>query len=42
MFKIWSPHVGEVLICKPEFGNVMDPYAVAIVTGEDVRASHVP
>ena len=29
---IWLPHVGEELICTPEFGNETDPHAVATVT----------
>ena len=38
---IWSPHVGETLLCQPEFGNIVDPYAVSIVT-EDTVVGHVP
>ena len=39
---VWTPQIGETLLCQPEFGNVMDPYAVAIVTGDEVIIGHVP
>ncbi len=39
----WSPHVGESLTCTPEFGNIFDTYAVAVVTRDEERtAGHVP
>jgi hypothetical protein len=27
---LWTPVVGEGLICRAEFGNVHDPYAIAV------------
>ena len=31
MYKsIWAPTVGETLACEVEFGNIHDPYAVAV------------
>ena len=42
---VWAPYVGETLTCTPEFGNVHDMYAVAVVTqprdGERT-VGHVP
>ena len=29
---IWTAPHGEILTCQNEFGNVEDPYAVAVVT----------
>ena len=31
MYKsIWAPAVGETLACEVEFGNIHDPYVVAV------------
>lgn len=38
---IWTPSVGEVLICERESGNPSDLYAVAIKKGGEV-IGHVP
>ena len=38
---IWIPATGEVLSCKGEDGNVMDPYVVAIMKGSEI-IEHVP
>ena len=38
---IWTPTVGESLICKQQIGNLNDPYAVAIKKGSEV-IGHVP
>ena len=38
---IWTPITGEVFSCKREYGNPMDPYAVAIKRGSEV-IGHVP
>ena len=34
-------HLGESLLCQPEFGNIADRYGVSIVTGGMV-VGHVP
>ena len=39
---IWSPAIGEVLVCDPEFGNKEDPYAVKVVTSDGTTVGHVP
>ena len=31
---VWNPVIGETLTCKPEFGNIHDPYAVAVCKGK--------
>ena len=36
--KFWSPQIGESLTCKPEFGNVFDTYAVAVVKEEEITS----
>lgn len=33
---------GEILTCKNEFGNIVDPYAVAVVSSSDTIVGHVP
>ena len=33
---IWIPATGEVLSCKGEDGNIMNPYAVAIMKGSEI------
>ena len=38
---IWIPATSEVLSCKEEDGNIMDPYAVAIMKGSEI-IGHVP
>ena len=38
--EIWNP-TEELLTCRREPGNVHDPYAVAMMNGEDV-VGHVP
>ena len=38
---IWTPFVGETLVCEQESGNPNDPYAVAIKKGSEV-VGHVP
>ena len=39
---IWTPFIGETLLCEPEFGNIEDPYAVKIVDSASVTIGHVP
>ena len=39
---IWSPEVGEMLLCQPEFGNIQDLYAVSIATGKGLIVGHAP
>ena len=39
---IWNHAIGDTLTAKPEFGNVHDPYAVAVVTPDDVVVGHLP
>ena len=39
---VWTPQVGETLFSQPEFGNVHDPHAVAIATGDEMIVGHVP
>ena len=34
--------IGDTLTAKPEFGNVHDPYAVAVITPDDVVVGHLP
>ena len=38
---IWTPLVGETLVCEQESGNLNDPYSVAIKKGSEV-VGHVP
>ena len=38
---VWTPSIGEILICKREDGNPSDLYAVAIKKGGEV-IGHVP
>lgn len=40
--EIWNYAIGDTLTAKPEFGNVHDPYAVAVVTSDDVVVGHLP
>ena len=39
---IWDPEVGELLMCRQEFGNLHDPYAVSVIRGDEVIVGHVP
>ena len=39
---MWTAPFGEDLACKPEFGNLHHPYAVAVVTANDVTVGHLP
>ena len=40
---IWTPQVDERLYCKPEVGNIHDPYAVAVKRPSDnTVVGHVP
>ena len=39
---VWLPQIGESLTCKPEFGNVFDMYAVAVVKDEEITVGHIP
>ena len=39
---IWNPAIGDTLLAKPEFGNSHDPYAVAVVTSDDIVVGHLP
>ena len=38
---IWSPTIGEQLVCKRQIGNPQDVYAVAVMRGATV-VGHVP
>lgn len=38
---IWTPEHGELVVCKQEFGNIMDPYAVAVVRQGSI-VGHIP
>ena len=40
--EIWNYTIGDTLTAKPEFGNVHGPYAVAVVTPDDVVVGHLP
>ncbi len=41
MYKdVWNPFVGETLLCRPEFGNLTDPYAVTCNRPDTV--GHLP
>ena len=33
---VWNPVIGETLICKPEFGNIHDPFAVDVCKGVEI------
>jgi hypothetical protein len=39
---IWNPAIGELLLCEKEFGNLHDPYAVAVVRSNGVIVGHIP
>ena len=39
---IWTASPGEILACQNEFGNILDPYAVAVVTSSNTTVGHVP
>lgn len=39
---IWTPSLGETLICELEFGNVHDPYAVAVKKASAGTIGHIP
>ena len=39
---LWNPCIGDTLLAKPEFGNLHDPYAVAVVTSNDTIVGHLP
>ena len=39
--RIWTPELGECLVCKREPTNVNDRYAVAVVK-DDVAVGHLP
>ena len=39
---IWSPEIGDMIACQPEFGNIHDPYAVSVVTSNGNTVGHVP
>ena len=38
----WSPHIGKMLLCQPQFGNIMDPYVISIITEDEVVVGHIP
>ena len=38
---IWNPVVGELLVCKQEFGNLHDPYTVSVVHEDGVIVGHI-
>ena len=38
---IWTPNIGEELICQRELGNLRDPFAVSLLKGTTI-VSHVP
>lgn len=37
----WNPVLGETLLCKREFGNIHDPYAVAVFR-DKTTIGHIP
>ena len=40
---IWNPTTGEYLTCRLEFGNIHDPYAVAVVRStSSSTVGHIP
>lgn len=39
---MWIPVLGEALICELEFGNIHDPYAVALTKSSTGTAGHIP
>lgn len=40
---VWKPRLGELLQCKMEFGNIYDPYAVAVVRDDGGEVvGHIP
>lgn len=40
---VWKPRLGELLLCKMEFGNIHDPYAVSVVRDDGAEVvGHVP
>ena len=38
----WNPSIGETLLTKCEFGNSHDPYAVVVVTSDNIIVGHLP
>ena len=38
---VWSPVIGEILICKLKFRNIHDPYSVAVCKCVEI-VGHVP
>ncbi len=42
IFTRWNPVIGEMLTCQAEFGNIHDPYAVAVVASNSSIVGHVP
>ena len=40
--EMWNPVIGEMLACQPQFGNIHDPYAVAMVPSNSSIVGHVP
>ncbi len=39
---IWTPHIGEVLDCQAEPGNIHDLYAVVVKKPSGLTVGHVP
>ena len=39
---IWTPSVGEELLCRKEPGNSHDPFAVAVIDATGNIVGHVP
>ena len=37
----WNPTIGETLLCDMQFGDIHDPYVVAVVRGVDI-VGHIP
>ena len=37
---VWSQCISETLLCQPEFGNIMNPYTVSIITEDEVVSGH--
>jgi hypothetical protein len=43
MVSVWSASPGDILVCQNEFGNIVDPYAVAVVViSSSTAVGHVP
>ena len=38
---VWTPVIGEELICRQEPSNVMDPYAVSVIK-DSIVVGHLP